>query len=347
MASPGPGDIAQYVEEVIHIYRVMQGTKYLSVIASTILLVDMITTLPSEIVYIWGSSWTFVRIMFHINRAFSLVLLGVYVPTLFMYRLTEESHDRLSLFYTYGTIFVMCIITSVLIVRIWLIYGKKTWFLLVLIASALGVTVPTLVLFQISLMKSQWIPNPAPDVITACLFTPNPIAFLPYITGLLYETLIFSLTVYKTWKLNRQSMTTPLIIRLFTDGSSYYVVVVLSGIFTCLGALHPLISGAAIGSGWLLAMMSSMCSRLILSTRAFYNKDEDLTNDFVSHEMESLPRVPPRSDPESTTVSSFIQMGRPGFDYSWPYQDPLDVRAPNSPHFARRRSGEYSRDEKC
>ncbi|KAJ1302540.1 hypothetical protein OPQ81_002857 [Rhizoctonia solani] len=149
-------------------------------------------------------------------------------------------------------------------------------------------------------MRTQWIPNPAPDLISACLFTPNKLAFLPYITGLLYETLLFLLTVFKTWQLSRKQMSTPLMTRLLRDGSSYYVVVLLFGLFTCVGALNPMLAGAAIGSGLLAVVMSCMCSRLILSTRSFY---DDVNGPATSCELETLPRAEQQISGESRYTS--------------------------------------------
>ncbi|CAE6387288.1 unnamed protein product [Rhizoctonia solani] len=155
----------------------------------------------------------------------------------------------ISLFYVLGSIVVMWIVTAMLMVRIWVIYGKSRWFLFGILTSFLVITVPTIIIHVVSLMSSHWVPNPAPDLISACTFTPNKLAFLPYVTGILYETLLFILTVFKTWRLSRNRMFTPLMIRLLKDGSCYYIVVMLFGLFSCLGTLSPKLAGAAIGSG--------------------------------------------------------------------------------------------------
>ncbi|ELU40249.1 hypothetical protein AG1IA_05724 [Rhizoctonia solani AG-1 IA] len=168
------------------------------------------------------------------------------------------------------------------------------WFLVGILASFLVITVPSIIIHEVSLMDC-----PAPDVITACLFTSNKLAFLPYITGLIYETLIFGLTVFKTWQLSRKQMSTPLMTRLLTDGSCYYLVVLFFGLFSCVGALIPEVAGAAIGSGALSVVMSCMCSRLILSTRSFY----DDINESSSSELETLPRADQQVSLESGYTS--------------------------------------------
>ncbi|KAG8692934.1 hypothetical protein FRC09_010857 [Ceratobasidium sp. 395] len=109
-------------------------------------------------------------------------------------------------------------------------------------------------------MRKNLVPNPAPDYITGCIFRNNPLAILPYIAPFLYETALFLMTVYKTWKISHgQPLETPLVTRLMRDGSQYYFVVIGTLIFIGLGSLVPAIRPAVNGSG-----------RLILSTRSFY-----------------------------------------------------------------------------
>lgn len=47
-----------------------------TVIACTILVYEIVLTLPAEIHYIWGSRWSFARVVFHLNRMLGLLVLG-------------------------------------------------------------------------------------------------------------------------------------------------------------------------------------------------------------------------------------------------------------------------------
>ncbi|KDN40863.1 hypothetical protein RSAG8_07881, partial [Rhizoctonia solani AG-8 WAC10335] len=181
----------------------------------------------------------------------------------------------------------MLIVSSVLIVRIWVIYDRRLWVLIVVCMGCLAVSTPSLVLLQVQAQRKNLVPNPAPDFVTGCIFKSNPLAFIPYIAPFIYETILFSMTVYKTWRLSRGHVATPIITRLMQDFSNYYFVVIGTLIFVGLGSLSPTLSPAVNGSGIFLAVLSSMCSRLILSTRSFYN-DAKVTGDFL--EMEPLPR---------------------------------------------------------
>ncbi|CAE6457045.1 unnamed protein product [Rhizoctonia solani] len=192
-----------------------------------------------------------------------------------------------SLFYIYGSVIAMLIVTSVLIVRIWVIYDRRLWVLIVVCVGCLVVSVPSLVFLQVQAQRKNLVPNPAPDFVTGCIFKSNPVSYIPYIAPFIYETALFGMTVYKTYKLSRGHVATPIIARLMQDGSNYYFVVIGTLVFVGLGSFSPTLSPAVNGSGIFLAVLSSMCSRLILSTRSFYN-DAKVTDDFL--EMEHLPK---------------------------------------------------------
>ncbi|CAE6471937.1 unnamed protein product [Rhizoctonia solani] len=302
-----PEQLAEAIAEITFAYESLSVTKHLSVAATTILIYEILSTLEVEIKYFWKSNWTFARVAFHLNRLWIILLMGAYMPTLFIYGLSETLLVSvavcigISLFYVWGTIIVMWIVTATLMVRVWIIYGKGRWFLVGLLASFFVITVPTIIAHIVSLMSVHWIPNPAPDYISACLFSPNRLAFLPYITGLIYETLLFLLTLFKTWRLSQNRMIAPLMTRLLKDGSCYYLVVLLFGLFSCVGALNSKLAGAAIGSGSLSVVMSCMCSRMILSTRSFY---DEINRPSTPSEREALPLAVPRTSRSSTNTSS-------------------------------------------
>ncbi|CAE7128542.1 unnamed protein product [Rhizoctonia solani] len=204
----------------------------------------------------------------------------------------------------------MLIVSSVLIVRIWVIYDRRRvlvvllWVLIVVCAGCLAVSAPSLVFLQVQAQRKNLVPNPAPDFVTGCIFKSNPLAVIPYIAPFIYETVLFGMTVYKTWELCRGHLATPILTRLMRDGSNYYFVVIGTLVFVGLGSLSPTLSPAVNGSGIFLAMLSSMCSRLILSTRSFYNHAK-VTDDFL--EMETLPASKLNQKPSGLSAGTSIK----------------------------------------
>ncbi|CAE6468812.1 unnamed protein product [Rhizoctonia solani] len=121
-----PERLVEIAAEIKVIYESLDVTKHLSVAATTILIYDIISTIDDEInlVYVWIIA------------------------------------NRISLFYVWGSIVVMWIVTATLIVRVWIIYGKGRWFLVGILASFLVITVPSIIIHEVSLMTAHWIPNP-------------------------------------------------------------------------------------------------------------------------------------------------------------------------------------------
>ncbi|KAG9077341.1 hypothetical protein FS749_010784, partial [Ceratobasidium sp. UAMH 11750] len=145
-----------------------------------------------------------------------------------------------------------------------------TWVLVTAVIACLAVSVPTLVLLQLRARKSKFIKNPAPDIISGCTLKTSPLGAGAYIGPFIYETGIFLLTIYKTWRVSR----TPLVQRLMRDGSKYYIAVIATLLVIGASTFSPKIRRAMTGSGILTAIVSTMCSRLILSGLSFYEENQ-------------------------------------------------------------------------
>ncbi|KAF8598360.1 hypothetical protein BDV93DRAFT_512573 [Ceratobasidium sp. AG-I] len=183
------GETLQQAEtDTLYFYTSIERAKYLAIISCTILLYDMLLTLPDEVYYVWNSRWSFARFAFHTNRTWGPILLAAYVPIRFMTL-------NLSALFMYG------------------LSGKE----------------------DMDAYRSQFVPNPAPDIISGCTLTTSSIGMSGYVGPFIYETGIFAMTVYKTWKITR----TPLIRRLMRDGSKYYFVVICTMLVIGIGSLDP------------------------------------------------------------------------------------------------------------
>ncbi|CAE6450264.1 unnamed protein product [Rhizoctonia solani] len=84
-----PEQLAELIADITSKYESLDVTKALGIAAATILLYDIVSTLDTEIKYVWRSNWTFARVAFHLNRLWIIVLMGIYIPTLFIYGLSE------------------------------------------------------------------------------------------------------------------------------------------------------------------------------------------------------------------------------------------------------------------
>ncbi|KAH7338683.1 hypothetical protein B0J17DRAFT_658044 [Rhizoctonia solani] len=243
--------------EVIEFFMAAEMTKTIALISSTIFIFDTILTLPQEIRYVWSSRWSFARVAFHVNRLWSSVVLGLMCIIINTY-------------YVFGTAITAMIVAIIIIVRVWLIYGRKS-----LVLGSLAVSVPSLVLLQRRDKSSKFIPNPAPGIIAGCTLKASSFGVGAYIGPLIYETILFILTLYKSWSTFR----TPLMQWLMRGGSKYYAVVLVTLVVIGLGSINRETKRAFLSSGLLTAIFSAMCSRLILSGFSYSDDNKETTPD--------------------------------------------------------------------
>lgn len=267
----------------------MAATRYLALVSLTFLLYDMLTTMGTEVKYVWATPWNFGRIAFHFNRLFAPSLQTLQVISLFRFHPSPQFCIITSSIYVWGTCATVVGVMSVLVARVWLLYFRKPWVLVGLLTTGVIVSVPPLLIILVAFRADSHIrENPAPDVIPGCMFSgASKWTWIPYVGSTLYESLLFGLTVYKVYNAEYEL---PIINRLYRDGTCYYVVVLAANIFTMVGSRIPLASGCATGSGFLGSIMATMCNRILLSTKSFETERRERAQDYSISETIRVPR---------------------------------------------------------
>ncbi|QRW02263.1 hypothetical protein RhiLY_01260 [Ceratobasidium sp. AG-Ba] len=97
--------------------------------------------------------------------------------------------------------------------------------------------------------SNLYIENPVPELLTGCLVHMTDFAWVPYVFALTYESGVFGLTIWKTWKLRREFGAIELANRFMIDGTLYYVVVLAVLLFSCWGATNEVFKIATSASG--------------------------------------------------------------------------------------------------
>ncbi|CAE6508549.1 unnamed protein product [Rhizoctonia solani] len=177
--------------------------------------------------------------------------------------------------------------------RAWILYDRNP------LVLAVGGAVACMVIFQLDINQTTIIANPVPSLITGCLtILPRRVTLVPYLIGLSLDTAIFLATWYRTWVLNRTGVRLPIIQCLFRDGLFYYIINCASLLVSIFLGIDEKINNIALGSGYIIALHSTLCNRILLSLRVFNDEMKSsvaasgigtMTGSTTLHDMEWRP----------------------------------------------------------
>lgn len=251
-------------------YSIWLG-KAFNVAALTFVSWDFALTFNDEIEYIWKRRWNTMRVLYTVTRYFIPVSISVNSITLFHPTISPRSCDIVT---RIGATFALVAISAMmvlLLVRVWVMWDKSTWMLVALLALFSGMQIVSVTSIITAAHRMHAIENPLPGIMTGCVVpsTNQPDWFRVLLSGLIYETIVFSLTVYQAWRSYKRSMRTPLLAHLVRDGALYFLVVAVVVLLTLIGTTYTATLPAALGSGMYISVMSSMCCRLVLRLRSY------------------------------------------------------------------------------
>jgi hypothetical protein len=131
------------------------------------------------------------------------------------------------------------------------------------------------------------IPTVSPQLLPGCLFRSSSTLWRPILFPFLYETFVIALTLVKVMSMPTR---VPVVMRLFMDGTLYYIVVATVLLATTIGAAYapvrfhyeqilihltvPQTRLLFIGSGFHTACISVGCSRLVLSLHSWAHESK-------------------------------------------------------------------------
>ncbi|KAG8762180.1 hypothetical protein FRC12_009154 [Ceratobasidium sp. 428] len=215
---------------------------------------------------------------------------------------------------TAAVIFSNAVMMSILLLRVWAIWGRKFWMLGILLLVFASSQLPPAILIGGELQKLTPIDNPFPGVLTGCVVTSqsglksNWVHL--YISSLTYESVLFLLTLVRAWILNKRGIGTPIMTLLTRDGAWYFLVVIASVSLTAIGTSVPKTQAAALMSEFFTAIMACICSRLLLRLRGFYAPTDQSTGREVILLNEDISMRPYTSGKHGRTSRHTVQESR-------------------------------------
>ncbi|CAE6527321.1 unnamed protein product [Rhizoctonia solani] len=298
---------ANPMQSLIDTLEALRLAKYLIVVVFTLLMYDIVLTYSREVQLIWGSRWTFVRVLFTIARYLvPCILMCKYTPTFVLRHvdpLAQQHSCRIEMrMMAASGIFANATMMCILLLRVWALWGRKSWMLAILLLVFASSQLPPALLIGKTIQKLDVVDNPLPGLLTGCVTTASSSTSTHwvqlFISSLTYESTLFLLTITRAWSLNQRGVGTPIMTLLTRDGAWYFLVSVtidstshpnelwrLGGDrydkafvgLTAAGTLIPKTQMAALLSQFFIAMMSCTCCRLLLRLRGFYTPTDQST----------------------------------------------------------------------
>ncbi|RDX47225.1 hypothetical protein OH76DRAFT_1484835 [Lentinus brumalis] len=231
-----------------------------------------------QVEYVWSSANALPKYLYFVSRYIGLLgqlVLATNLTPMFCFSY---------LMFCFG--FLLLLLLSVelsLILRVDALYGKSRRVRLLLGSAFVTELVMTVVLNGVSIpiVKRVLVPFPSVFPMKGCVFPAAPTMYkLSWIPILVFETLLFALNAIKCISYGPLDHT-PLIYRLFRDGSAYYVISVIVMLVCTIAQFfdNALTTVALI---WVSAILSYSGCHLLLSIRKTAARRQRLETDMLS-----------------------------------------------------------------
>ncbi|KAK7039614.1 hypothetical protein R3P38DRAFT_2514914 [Favolaschia claudopus] len=252
---------------------------------------DYVLTFPQEVQYFWGSRWSFVKVLFFLNRYLTMVLV-VFTVFFDLYSTPDADTPECVLypgliwakFQVFAALFCAFVVEVIMQVRLHAMYGNDKRLIFVVSLLCVGELMSMMSLSLAKCVKNVFtgltqIPG-APWTLDFCNNV-IPDHFYPYwIAFMLFDAIILVLVVRKAYihyrKLPDKSWSNAsLMTVLIRDSVLYFLcnVVVFLGT-TLLWRFGPT-SLATIANSWSLVVPSTSAGRLLLNMRSSFKPSSD------------------------------------------------------------------------
>ncbi|KAF8872516.1 hypothetical protein BD779DRAFT_1572560 [Infundibulicybe gibba] len=251
--------------------RQLNTNNYLNVISYTILVDEYLLTLPDEIYLFWSSRITWASFFFYLNRY--LTLFG-HIPVMVQSFWSTDSPTKaatchhLQVYHQYFAVVVQVAVAVLLIMRMYALYDRSRAVLVLFIVVALGI---------IGFGCWAILAGEANKQVIEFFWHIGCAASVSERTGkrlalawgglLLFDTMVFAMTLYKSLTLRREPGVETLLSVLLRDGSIYFGLMVASNLGNILTFLFGDLFIRGSGTTLTNVISSTAISRLMLNLR--------------------------------------------------------------------------------
>lgn len=274
----GPGPVGMYEGNV-------NGLR-LTVAFLTLLVWDSVLTLDDMIELFWNSRWNIAKTMYMINRFTTpfamitvLLMLAVPSPSPLFCRVVPWLE-------LVATLVLLVLIGATMIIRVHALWNRDRRVLGGVVTLLVLHTITYFVVMSYATITGSLVPASPP--FAGCVpQTRFDKMWIPSIPVLVFETVVISLIVYKTWFFATQgSIRTPLYTMLFEDGLVYYLVIMASQLMTLVCILVPSsLTGPIAQSFFAFTIIGVACNRLLARLQRLLVGDSKGQSDFSTMDL--------------------------------------------------------------
>ncbi|KAG8728563.1 hypothetical protein FRC12_021647, partial [Ceratobasidium sp. 428] len=139
------------------------------------------------------------------------------------------------LYYSFGHLAEMLCIFSLLLMRYWALHNSKRVLYMLLFGLSISVAL-SIVFAKLAMDRIVYLDNPAPSVLTnGCVISVPSTMWTIYVAPLVYDSILFIMTVRRVWAMSKEYGSTPLMTRLAENGALHAGVLVVAVLFACIG----------------------------------------------------------------------------------------------------------------
>ncbi|TFK35061.1 hypothetical protein BDQ12DRAFT_688738 [Crucibulum laeve] len=262
----------------------LKAAKYFQLAAFIVLLYDHILTFPEEVQRIWSQKLSVASILFLINRYITPIQFVIIIDAFHdpIWTETVSSCRRFVAFEGASTVTLVAICELIMIMRVYALYERSRTILIFLM---------TLWMLQVALSSvgiDTGFPVPLPDGFIGCIFTgSHPLFPAIWVTPLISDCAIFSLTLWRTRTYLRHSRAAPTTHVFIRDGLLYFLVIFMANLLNTLLFFLGADDIRAIGASFSQLITATMISRLVLNLRSVssFEHEEYTESSTVDHDI--------------------------------------------------------------
>lgn len=273
---------------------------------------DYFMNLPKEIERIWKKNLSYISALYVLNRYYGLIQFALVIPlftTPITHAISVETCLKIFRWQPVGALISTFLSQVIMGSRVYALYGKSN-----IVIGVLGtIMLAEFIIHVITLTKVFPAPSPAPGVVVPCVaIGPTNWLIAFWVMPLVFDTVTFLMTLYKSMEHWRNKVTSSTLAILFRDGLVYF-----AAIFT-MNLLNVILFVTQSPTLQAINLPATLMLNIIMSCRLVLNLRAPRSAVHVGHQSDSakverkLPLWSASSKPNSYELSSTSSSATPG-----------------------------------